>query len=255
VTDSPSGQFQGRVALITGASRGIGASAARRFAERGTAVVLAARGEDALANLEHEIAATGGTALAIPTDLTDIAAVDQLIDRLRAEHGRLDVLVNNAAVFPPRARLERTSVDDWRRIIDLNLTAPWYLATRCKELMDGGSVVINIASPAALFPTVGFGPYSITKAALNMLTRAAALEWARDGIRVVGIIPGWTDTDMAAPIVAALAERGIPVSPLGRMNDPREVADLMVYLASEKARQITGAIIPIDGGYTIVAPG
>jgi 3-oxoacyl-[acyl-carrier protein] reductase len=87
-----------------------------------------------------------------------------------------------------------------------------------------------------------------------MFTRAAALEWARDEIRVVGIVPGWTDTEMAAPIVAALAERGIPVNPLGRLNDPREVADLMIYLTSEAARQITGAVIPIDGGYTIAAP-
>src|SRR5579862_8341035 len=202
--------FHGKVVLVTGASRGIGASAARRFAECGAAVVLAARSQQGLTHVAQEIEALGGRALGVRTDLTDMTALDHLIARVRAEHGRLDVLVNNAAVLPPRTRLERTSIEDWRAILDLNLTAPWYLASRCKDLMGRGSVVINVASPAALFPTVGFGSYSITKAALNMFTRAAALEWARDEIRVVGIVPGWTETDMAAPIVAALTERGIP---------------------------------------------
>ena len=111
-----------------------------------------------------------------------------------------------------------------------------------------GSVVINVASPAAAFPTVGAGPYSITKAALNMFTRAAALEWARDGIRVVSVTPGFTDTEMVAQIVEQLEARGIPLNPLGRLGDPDDIADLMVDLASERARHITGAVMAIDGG-------
>ena len=247
----------GRVAAVTGASRGIGAATALRLAADGAAVVLAARSVESLREVAEEIEGAGGLAAVVPTDVTEPGDLDALVERTVARFGRLDVLVNNAGVLPDAARSERVTLEEWRRTLDLNVTGPWYLACRAKEAMagsDGGGVVINVTSTASLYPSVGFSAYNASKAALTMLTKTLALEWARDGIRVLGVAPGKVDTALVQPIVSYSERNQLPLNPLGRIGRPEEVADLVAYLVSDRASYMTGSIVTIDGG-EVVASG
>jgi len=240
-----------RVAVVTGASRGIGSATAGRLAAEGFAVVLAARSVDDLEAVAKQINADGGQALAVPTDVTDLSALDELVTATLDRFGRLDVLVNNAGVLPVASRSERISAEDWRQTIDLNLTGPWYLACRAKEAMDrgdGGGVVVNVTSTAAFFPSVGLSSYNASKAGLTMLTRTLALDWARDRVRVVGVAPGKVETVLVQPILQWSAKRDLPLNPLGRIGQPEEVADLIAFLVSDRATYITGTVVTVDGG-------
>jgi len=244
------------VALVTGASRGIGAATARRLAADGHRVVLAARSAGPLDALAAEIDAAGGDALAVPVDLTDTGAIDALVDATREfsrARGRLDVLVNNAGVLPEATRAERMTLDAWESTLMLNLTSPWYLATRAHALMGEGSVVVNVTSSAAFYPSVGLSAYNASKTALNMVTRGLALEWARDGIRVVGIAPGLVDTELAVPITDWMARTDQRVNPMGRLGRADEVAELVAFVASGKAAYMTGSIVTLDGGELLTA--
>jgi NAD(P)-dependent dehydrogenase (short-subunit alcohol dehydrogenase family) len=197
------------------------------------------------------IEAAGGHALAVPTDVSDPAALEHLVEATVDRFGRLDVLVNNAGVLPTATRSERMTFDAWAQTLSVNLTGPWWLANRAFEAMaaggDGG-VIVNMTSTASSYPSVGFTAYNASKSALTMLTRTLALEWARSGVRVVGIAPGKVDTAMAEPIVTWTEQQGLPLNPLGRIGTPREVADLVCFLVSDRAAFITGSIITIDGG-------
>jgi len=237
-----------RVAVVTGASRGIGAATAARLAADGCAVVLAARSTDDLETVAKEIDAANGEAMVVPTDVGDLAALDALVAATLERFGRLDVLVNNAGVLPPATRAEQVTPEEWRRALDLNLTGPWYLACRAKEAMRQGGVVINVTSTAAQYPSVGFSAYNASKAALTMLTKTLALEWAGDGIRVVGVAPGRVDTVMIESILRWDDKQGRRPNPLGRVGQPEEVAELIAFLAGDKAGYVTGSIITIDGG-------
>lgn len=246
--------LRGRRALVTGASRGIGAAIARRLAGQGADVALAARSAEAIDVLAEELAETGVRAIAVPTDLTNRVALRALADRVGDELGGLDILVNNAGVLPVGTRAENLSWDAWDDTFALNLSAPWFLACRAKELMgDRGGVVVNNASTAAYFPSRGLAAYNVSKAAMIMLTRVLALEWARDGVRVVGVAPGKIDTELVAPIVAWTEKHEMPLNPMRRIGTDSEVADLVAYLVSDSAGYITGITVPIDGGELLTA--
>lgn len=255
VAGAPVVNGSGPLALVTGASRGIGAATARRLAADGHRVVLAARSAGPLDELAAEIVASGGDALAVPTDLTDPAAIDALVDATRTFAGEagLAVLVNNAGVLPAATRAEKMSLADWQHTIALDLTAPWYLATRAHALMHEGSVVVNVSSSAAFYPSVGLSAYNACKSALNMVTRGLALEWARDGIRVVGIAPGLVDTELAVPITTWMDHTDQKVNPMGRLGTADEVAELVAFVASSKAAYMTGSIVTLDGGELLTA--
>jgi 3-oxoacyl-[acyl-carrier protein] reductase len=248
------GTLAGRRALVTGASRGIGAAVARRLAEQGADVVLAARSEGAIAELAKELGDLGVQALAVPADMADRGSLEALMTRVGEEFGGLDILVNNAGVLPVAGRAEQVGWESWDATIGLNLSAPWYLACRAKELMgERGGVVVNNASTAAYFPSRGLVAYNVTKSAMVMLTRVLALEWAREGVRVVGVAPGKIDTDMVAPIVAWTEKRDMPLNPMRRLGFAHEVADLVAFLVSDRAAYITGVTVPIDGGELLTA--
>ncbi len=240
-----------RVAIVTGASQGIGAATAQALAADGFAVVLAARSSDRIDSLAAQIVERGGEATGITTDISDTAAVEHLVDETVRRLGRLDVLVNNAAQMPTATRSEKMSLDAWTDALAVNLTGPWWLANRARDAMvatgDGG-VIVNVTSTAATYPSVGFAAYNASKAALSMLTRTLALEWARDSIRVVGVAPGKIDTPMVEPILAWAERRGSRLNPLGRVGRPDEVAALVSFVVSDRAAYMTGNIVTLDGG-------
>lgn len=243
-------RFAGRTALVTGASRGIGAATAARLAAEGANVVLAARSADALEGVAAEIRATGASAISVPTDLADPEQLRLLVDAALAEYAGLDVLVNNAGVLPPPTRSHQLPLDDWERTLRLNLTAPWLLANLCHEPMAaaGGGVVVNVTSTAAFYPSVGLSAYNASKAGLTLVSKGLALEWARDNIRVVTVAPGKTDTELAQPVLDYATRTGRRVNPLGRVAHPDEVAGLIAFAASDDASFMTGNVLTIDGG-------
>jgi NAD(P)-dependent dehydrogenase (short-subunit alcohol dehydrogenase family) len=238
------------VALVTGASRGIGAATAQALAGRGLAVALVARSSGALAEVADRIRAAGGTAMPIEADLGDPDAVEALVPRVSEEFGGLDVLVNNAGILPKASRSERVSRSDWDHVLAVNLTAPWLLAARAHDSMAtrGGGVVVNVTSTASFYPSIGLAHYCSAKAALEMTTKVLALEWARDGIRVLGVAPGRVDTDLVRPILDWDTKRGKPPNPLNRLGAPTEVAGVIAFLCSDEAAYLTGTTVVVDGG-------
>lgn len=240
----------GKTALVTGAGRGIGASIAERLSKHGAHVILAARSEAAINERAQALRERGLLATAVAADVGSEESIGALMDRAADVSGALDVVVNNAGVLPKARRTEKVARDEWDSVISVNLTAPWSISCRAKALMAvaGGGVIVNVASTAAYFPSAGLAAYNVSKAALVMLTRVCALEWAPDGIRVVGVAPGKVDTDMVKPILDWTSVKGFEVNPLNRVAEPSEIADLVTYLVSPAARYVTGVIIPIDGG-------
>lgn len=239
----------GRRALVTGASRGIGAAIARTLAAQGADLVLTARSEGPIRDLAAELTGTGVTAHAVPADMGDREALTALTDRTGELLGGLDILVNNAGVLPTAAAAEAVDWADWDATIGLNLSAPWFLACRARELMgDGGGVVVNNSSTAAYYPSKGLAAYNVSKSGLVMLTRVLALEWARAGIRVVGVAPGKIETELVQPILRYTERKSLALNPMRRIGRDHEVADLVAFLVSDRAGYLTGVTVPLDGG-------
>ena len=243
----------GRRALVTGASRGIGAAIARRLAERGADVVLTARSGDAIRALAGDLSGLGTRTLAIQADMSDRGSLAALMTEVEDRIGGLDIMVNNAGVLPEAKPSDEVSWAEWDATLGVNLSAPWYLACRAKRLMASGGVIVNNASTASYYSSRGLVAYNVSKSALVMLTRGLALEWARDGIRVVGVAPGKVDTDLVQPILRWSEKRSLPLNPMRRIGGADEVADLVAFLVSDEAGYITGVTVPIDGGELLAA--
>ncbi|MBB94434.1 MAG: short-chain dehydrogenase [Rhodobacteraceae bacterium] len=204
MTSTPSG-LDGQTIIITGASRGIGEATARHFAENGAHVVLAARSGAAIDTIAAEIRATGGQASALPCDVADAGAVQGLVDHALAETGRLDGLINNAAVIDPIGRLADTDPTAWSTAVDINVKGVYYgLHAAIPAMLAGqGGTIINISSGAATGNLEGWTAYCATKAAVLSLTRGAHLEYGDEGIRVMGLSPGTVATQMQREIKAS----------------------------------------------------
>lgn len=245
--------LHGKVAVVTGGGRGLGAATAETFARAGASVVLLdVAGEYARAKADH-IRSFGGVAHAVACDVTDEIAVRQAFDRVMRDFGGLDVLVNNAgrAVRKPALDL---SLEDWREVIDLNLTAVFacsrWAARHMKE--HGGGAIVNVASvmgvSGGLFPNAS---YQASKGGVINLTRALALEWAPDNIRVNAVAPTFVQTELTAPVFSNPVVMGsiMAHTPLGRLPEPDDIAAAILYLASPAAHCVTGIVLPVDSGY------
>ena len=248
-------QLTGKVALITGASKGIGEQIARYLAQFGAKVVISSRRQADLDELAEDIRKTGGEVTAIEARMGDEAQTKHLFDKTVEVYGGIDILVNNAAANPYYGPTVDCPDNAYDKIMDINVKAPFQLSKMVYPVMKlrGGGSIINISSIAGETPDPGLGIYSVSKASINMLTKVLAKEWGADGIRVNAVAPGliktkfsqalWQDEKTLAHFTKRL--------PIARMGTVEEVASLVLYLASDASGYCTGGIYTVDGGTTI----
>ena len=252
------GIVSGKVAMITGSGAGIGRATARKFAAEGAKVVVSDVNQLAGEETVSLIGAAGGEALFVACDVSDPDAVKGLVAKTIKDFGRLDCACNNAGIEGVIAPLIDQKLSDFDSVISINLRGVFLcLQAEIRQMLtDGGGAIVNLASVAGLIGFPGLSPYVATKHAVNGLTKNAALEYGKSGIRVNSICPGGIDTRM----LDSLAEQATggaqtsqdmmnPLHPIGRIGKPEEVAELIVWLCSPLASFVTGANVPIDGGY------
>ncbi|GAA2898798.1 SDR family NAD(P)-dependent oxidoreductase [Streptosporangium fragile] len=251
--------LQGRKALVTGASRGIGRAIALGLAQAGADLVLLARGAEALEKLAAEIADHGGRALPLPTDVTNPAQVQRAVSAALAEFGGLDVVVNNAGGtgrFGPFLALPHSA---WEQAMRLNFDSALHVCRAVgPHLVERRSgSVINIASFAGQGGLPLLSPYAAAKAALISLTRSLAAEWAARDVRVNALVPGWVATDLTAPLSAdpQTSASLLEAVPVGRWGQPEDLVGAVVYLASDASRLVTGSCLTLDGGMSVLSGG
>jgi 2-dehydro-3-deoxy-D-gluconate 5-dehydrogenase len=247
-------ELSGRVAIVTGGNGGIGLGMAKGLAAAGAAVIIAARNRAKSETAVAELAALGVRAAFIPLDVADPASCRALVAESVDRFGRLDILVNNAGMSirkPP----EDYAVEEWRRVLDTNLTGALVCCQAAYPHMkvQGGGKIINIGSMMAIFGAAYAAVYSASKGAIVQLSKSLATAWARDNIQVNAVLPGWIDTELtrdARRQVAGLHERILRRTPAGRWGTPEDLAGIAVFLAGSASDFVTGAAIPVDGGFS-----
>lgn len=238
-----------RVAIVTGASSGIGVHFAKALAEAGADVTLAARRADRLADTRAVVEQAGRRALGVQTDVSRPEDCQALVDAATAEFGRVDVLVNNAGIGTAHPATRETP-DQFRQVIDVNLNGCYWMAQACGRVMQPGSSIINVSSVLGL-TSAGLpqAAYAASKAGLLGLTRDLAAQWTgRKGIRVNALAPGFFPSEMTAQYPEGYLDERLGRVPVGRVGDPEELAAAVVFLAGDGAAYITGTTLPVDGG-------
>jgi 3-oxoacyl-[acyl-carrier protein] reductase len=246
--------LHGRVALVTGASSGLGVRFAECLAENGAAVVLVARRAERLADLQRRIEKAGGKALAVEADVCGRAAMQSAFDAAESKFGTVTILVNNAGVAHAGRAVDLPE-EEWRRILSTNLDAVFFTAQEAARRMlaaKTGGAIVNIASVLGLGVDKGVIAYATAKAGVIQMTKALALELAFKGIRVNAIAPGWIVTEMNSDFLSG--ERGVALKreiPVGRFGEARDLDGPLLLLASDAGRYVTGATIVADGGQVV----
>jgi NAD(P)-dependent dehydrogenase (short-subunit alcohol dehydrogenase family) len=249
--------FSGKVALVTGAAAGMGLATAQAFAEAGAAVVLADVNEDAVKAAAEKLVAAGHKALAVRCDVSDDAQVAAMVDRTVAEFGRLDAAFNNAGVMARIAPTGESTREDWDRVIGINLRGVWSCMKHELRQMErqGSGAIVNNASVGALTGNPGISSYIASKHGVIGLTRTAALEYIKRGIRVNAVNPGLIDTQIARDVVSGSEEAYAGLAnqvPIGRAGRPEEIASAVLWLCSPGASYVVGHGLTVDGGLTVV---
>lgn len=239
----------GKVCIVTGGGRGIGRGMAEGLYRHGATVVLTGR---TLSVLEEAAAAMGDRAYGIACDVSKEAEVLALRDAVVARSGKIDVLVNNAGVNPIFKTIERTSLEEWQNIIDVNLTGIFLCCKYLGGAIGEGGSVINVSSVAGHAGLPRSVPYCGSKGGVEMMTKALALDWAKKGVRVNTLAPGWVDTDLTHGLLEhdVHGKRLLDRTPLGRFARPIDMAGGVVFLASDASAFMTGQSLVIDGGWT-----
>ncbi len=245
--------LSGRIALITGASRGIGRAVAHELARHGAIVVAASRKLDGCEAVAAEIRAAGGQATALACHMGEPDQITQALQEIDRRHGRLDILVNNAATNPYFGPSLDMSLLAYQKTVDVNIRGYFWASLEAARRMiaQGKGAIVNVASVNAFRPMDGQAVYSMTKAAIVNMTQALAREWARQGVRVNALVPGLVETRFAAAIHEdekrrAMMERLVP---MGRIAQPEEMAGAVLYLVSDAASYTTGSCLTADGGW------
>jgi len=246
--------FAQRVAVVTGAAKGIGWATVQALVKAGAVPVLLDRDPQGLAVAHEQLAAEGAEHLAITVDITDEKAVDAAFARIAARYGRVDILVNNAGIALRRPTVEMP-IADWQAVVDVNLTAVFLCCRAAARSMipAGRGAIVNVSSimglsGGGLYPNVS---YQATKGAIVNMTRALAVEWAGHGIRVNSVAPTWVRTELTRGLFGdpELLARIRDMTPMRCLAEPADIADAIVFLASDQARLITGHTLPVDGGF------
>ena len=242
--------FEGKVVIVTGAAGGIGRAAAVGFGEQGAAVVVADLNE---AGANETVSMIGDNALAVTVDVSDPQSCESMVDKAIEKFGRLDVIFNNAGISGNRALMGDVSNEDWSQVININLNGVFYCTRAALPhlLKAGGGVIVNTASVDGLIALSQFAHYTAAKHGVIGLTKACALEYGHENIRCVAVCPGFVETPMMANKNVFSAEEKaffMDAVPLGRAASPEDVAELVLWLASDKASYVTGTTHQVDGG-------
>ncbi len=245
-------RLENKVAVITGASRGMGKAIALKYAQEGAKVVLASRKQESLEEVVNEIEANGGSALAVATHTGDLAQCENLIAKAVEHFGQVDILINNAATNPQFGPILDSELSQWQKIFDVNIMGYFWLAKKAAEAMQntGGGKIINMASVAGIQPGMFMGVYSVSKAAVIMMTKVLALELGQYNIQVNAIAPGIIKTKFAAALWSNedLTQRYIESTPAGRLGDVEDVVETALFLAGPGSSYMTGEVLVLDGG-------
>ncbi len=248
--------LDGKVAIVTGGSKGIGKAIAHTLAEHGAQIALVARGRAALDAAKAEIEATGRRCLAVSADMADEKQWARIVEETIRTFHAVDILVNNAAAADRFGPIVETEGDEWDHVMRVNLKAAFMMCKFCHPHMKsrGGGSIINMTSNEAMRPSAGLGAYSISKGAMVTLTQICAKEWGRDRIRVNCIAPGLIRTEMAGPLVKMVEKSGRYPNVLKMIGEPEDIAGMALFLASDAGRYATGQAFVIDGGELVTAP-
>lgn len=242
--------FSGKTALITGAARGIGLGAAQAFARNGATVIIADLSEAAGADAAEAIVRAGGKAEFVRLDVTSQAAIETTVTGIVQRHGRLDIAFNNAGIGGAFGPLANTDPDEWRQVIEVDLMSVYYCmhAEIRAMLAGGGGAIVNTSSTAGLMGAYSSSAYVAAKHGVIGMTRAAAMDYAREGVRINAICPGAIDTPLSAQLPKPIWDRAVFATPIGRTGTVEEIAQAVMWLSSDGASFMVGHALSVDGG-------